>query len=295
MGLALDTTDKGESNHDELMSIVRQFTNSLQSTVNEAFVREHYANYGKLSQLLWKFQDPLAPLDQVVASAEISLQYPSRPDMTLNTGVCISAPAEGVLFKEVRRLVEAMAPGREVVVKLQMTDSYTQELFTEVAEYGVKYLVESSNNAAPDNFVQMKVPQPLACKVPEAEVQPRPPPSVCASSSARLPTLSGEGSDAPTDKHTAAASPCVLLADDNISILWHNGAPFNKPIVRSFIKARVAETEATARNDAFGKIFTLILAEHAKLKLSAFHGCGVDLVVAYTGGALVFELQVFEV
>ncbi|OEH79738.1 peptidase M16 domain-containing protein [Cyclospora cayetanensis] len=293
-GLVLDTTEKGEAEHHALLGIVRQFTSKMQSVVDKQFVRDFFTNYHALSQLLWKFQDPLPPLEQVVASAENVLQFPSRPDLTLNTGVCISLPSEEVLFKEVRRLVEAMAPGKEVVIMLQMSESSTpQEAYTEVVEYGVRYFVEHGDEPLLEE-VQLTFPQPLACKLPEAQVPPHPPPSVCVFTSARMPTLTPDKSPDSKDKHTPVSPPCALVSDNDLTILWHNGAPFDKSIVRSFYRARVSETDATAQNDALGKIFSRIFAEYAKVKLAAYHGCGVDLVVAYTGGSLVFELQSFS-
>ncbi|KAL8434900.1 hypothetical protein Efla_000711 [Eimeria flavescens] len=295
LGLALDITDRGESEHGNLMSIIRQFAENVQATIDESFVSEYFANYKSISQLLWQSQDPLSPLDQVVISAEASLQYPSRPDLTLNTGVCISTLSSDLIYKEVRRLVEAMAPGKEVVVGLAPSGGFANdESVLQLVEYGVAYVVEKGGKKVSGGSNKLETPRPLACKVPEAEVHPHPPPSVCMSFSAGIPKISADRSNDLLANRNVASPPCVLLSDDNLTIVWHNGSPFNKPIVRSFIKARLEDTEATARNDAFGKIFTLVLAERAKLVLSEFHGCGVDLIVAYTGGSMVFELQSFS-
>ncbi|KAL8269442.1 hypothetical protein Esti_006632 [Eimeria stiedai] len=293
-GLVLDLTDQGEMKHDQLMNIIREFTKKMQVMVNESFVSKYFENYKNISQLFWQSQDPLSPLDQVVLSAETSLQYPSRPDLTLSTGVCISTPSQDVLYREVRRLVEAMIPGNEVVVRVIPSGDISHEAALELAEYGVKYTVDSIEPAGAGGKVELKLPQPLSCKGGQAELVPHPPPSVCMSFSAGVPKISADDSTNLLHQREVASPPCVLLSDDNLTIVWHNGAPFKKPIVRSFIKARLEEGEATALNDAFGKIFTLILADHAKLKLSEYHGCGVDLIVAYTGGSLVFELQSFS-
>ncbi|KAL8454968.1 hypothetical protein Emag_001221 [Eimeria magna] len=290
-GLVLDLTDQGEEKHDKMMNIIRRFTKEMQETVNESFVSQYYENYKNISQLFWQSQDPLSPLDQVVLSAEASLQYPSRPDLTLSTGVCISTPSQDVLYREVRRLVEAMLPGNEVVVRVIPSNNISQEAALELAEYGVKYTVDPIESASSGGEGELKLPQPLSCKVGQAEVVPHPPPSVCMSFSAGVPKVSADDSTNLLHQRDVASPPCVLLSDDNLTIVWHNGAPFKKPIVRSFVKARLEDEEATALNDAFGKIFTLILADRAKLKLSEYHGCGVDLIVAYTGGSLVFELQ----
>ncbi|KAL8442390.1 hypothetical protein Emed_007302 [Eimeria media] len=293
-GLVLDLTDEGEEKHDLLMNIIRGFTKEMQVKVNESFVSQYFENYKNISQLFWQSQDPLSPLDQVVLSAETSLQYPSRPDLALSTGVCISTPSQDVMYREVRRLVEAMVPGNEVVVRVVPSTDISQEAALELTEYGVKYTIDPIGSASSGDQVNLKLPQPLSCRGGQTEVVPHPPPSVCMSFSAGVPKISADDSTHLLHQRDVASPPCVLLSDDNLTIVWHNGAPFKKPIVRSFVKARLEEEEATALNDAFGKIFTLILADRAKLKLSEFHGCGVDLIVAYTGGSLVFELQSFS-
>ncbi|KAL8428506.1 hypothetical protein ACSSS7_007171 [Eimeria intestinalis] len=292
-GLMLALTEQGEEKHDQLMNIIRQFTEEMQVTINESFVSQYFDNYKTTHKLFWQSQDPLSPLDQVVLSAETSLQYPTRPDLVLSTGFCISTPSQDLLYKEVRRLVDAMVPGGEVVVRVTAPGDISQETALELAEYGVKYTVDPIELLKFKGEAALKFPQPLSCKGGQVEMVPHPPPSVCMSSSAGVPKITADDSSNLLHQREVASPPCVLLSDDNLTIVWHNGAPFKKPIVRSFMKARLGEEEATALNDAFGKIFTLILADRAKVKLSEYHGCGVDLIVAYTGGSLVFELQSF--
>ena len=308
VGLSLELTEEGESNADALLGLVREFVLKVTEAVaKDSFILDHFDVYGKLSGLLWSASDPLGPLDQVVATAETTLQFPSRPDLALGSGFCLSPPPKETLLTEVRRLARALISSKHVVVQVFANEKgEASGSLKELNEYGVKYSVSTlpweqgasgDTSEGPHKGPHPIVPSPLSCRVTQGPVVKHPIPDVCQATGARLPTLASEEETGQQEQEQQqqrglAPPPCVLLSSDSTTILWHNGEPFNKPIVRFFARARVSSSVSTALHDALGKIFTLILAEKAKLHLAKYHGCGVDLVIAYTGASLIFELQV---
>ncbi|EPT29914.1 toxolysin TLN4 [Toxoplasma gondii ME49] len=95
-------------------------------------------------------------------------------------------------------------------------------------------------------------------------------------------------------KLEASGPPCVLVTEESFSVFWKNAEPFNKPIVRGYFKLRVSAEDATAQNTLYGKIFATLAGERARTALASFQGCGVDLLMSFTNGALVLEIQAFS-
>ncbi|CDJ45302.1 hypothetical protein ETH_00013740 [Eimeria tenella] len=396
LGLYLKLTAAGQQQSAAVLQLVRRFVLLLQQQIDAAFISSHFEGLGALSRALWGALDPLDPLQQVTAAAEATLLLPSRPDIALNTGLCLQPLQQQQQLAAVKQLLHALVNGKQVTVFLgpqgppggpqgpggpqqgQQGASQGAPLaatgspaasggapyeeaavaeeggpqeaaaaedrgptaaggppaaaggapgaLRELPEYGVQYYVEPTEEAAAaaaateaaatgtaaaataaDDVgdegsslgAPLSVPGPLACKVPEeGPVKPHPVPAVCAAAAAAATQLPSLGAFSPAAAAAAAAAaaggppgPCVLLADENLTILWHNGAPFGKPLVRASVRARVAAAAATAANDAFAKMFVSIFSKKIKSKLSHFHGCGVELLVAFTAGSLVFEIQ----
>ncbi|KEP63432.1 UNVERIFIED_CONTAM: toxolysin TLN4 [Hammondia hammondi] len=100
--------------------------------------------------------------------------------------------------------------------------------------------------------------------------------------------------EAEQRKLEASGPPCVLVTEESFSVFWKNAEPFNKPIVRGYFKLRVSAEDATAQNTLYGKIFATLAGERARTALASFQGCGVDLLMSFTNGALVLEIQAFS-
>ncbi|PFH35998.1 hypothetical protein BESB_056490 [Besnoitia besnoiti] len=92
----------------------------------------------------------------------------------------------------------------------------------------------------------------------------------------------------------ASGPPCVLVTEESFTVFWKNSEPFNKPIIRGYFKTRIAADAATGINTLYGKIFTTLAGERARTDLAAFQGCGVDLIMSFTNGALILEIQAFS-
>lgn len=288
-GLSLDLTQRGASQFGLVKTTVNNYIVKMKDAVSYDFIEKFYETFGPLSRLLWNFEDPLSPLDQVVVTAEKLLQFPMRPDLLLIEDVVLSDPPIHILWREVTNTLNAMTPGKEVTVRVDPNTSFSYENFESLKEYNVEFIVENPPDV-PDSVPVVDVPTSISCSIPSESVKPYPPPSVCFSMNPAESIVTSQGGQRVTG--VATMPPCVLLSDESLTLLWHNGAPFNKPVVRAFVKSRIPANAATALTDVFGKAFSSILGHRARKRLARFHGCGVEIVIAYTAGALVVELEV---
>lgn len=217
-------------------------------------------------------------------------------------------------------VTELPAPevARQVGAKIGRSAAEKLEAVREAAE-SVQLRTQSLVSVQETVF---SLPPVLSCKLAaEVKLQRRPVPDVCQSlSPIQFPIQAerneGEGAakragfstgaragvrdaDAEDDdneqkKLEASGPPCVLVTEESFSVFWKNAEPFNKPVVRAYFKLRISAEDATGKNTLYGKIFTTIAGERARTALATFEGCGVDLLMSFTNGALVLEIQAFS-
>ncbi|KFH08128.1 toxolysin TLN4, partial [Toxoplasma gondii MAS] len=297
VGLLFELTDEGEEKFEDVVSATLAYAEQLRTSVTETYILDFFDEFARVSNRSWTYKDPEDAVSAVIAAAEKLAVLPQRPDMVIAGGEFVSLPGDRTLLVDVlKEELESFGRARASAFVVLPEDAArgSAEVVHAFRPYGVQFSVSALPSLAQAEKVGERISRTDAAEKMEllhAELASE---DLISHSMIESSALEDAEVEEERKKLEASGPPCVLVTEESFSVFWKNAEPFNKPIVRGYFKLRVSAEDATAQNTLYGKIFATLAGERARTALASFQGCGVDLLMSFTNGALVLEIQAFS-